>query len=180
MRTTHSMLIALAAVGLAACSHQKPAPETAAKEEPPAPAAVPAPAPPAPAQAVQAPADTSLQDLDSSSIYFDFDKFDLNPDAQQTLSKIADTLQKHPEATVRIEGNCDERGTTEYNLALGQRRADAGKRYLVQLGVSEGRLRTVSYGKERPRALGHDEASWRENRRDDFHRAAEGGRVSVR
>jgi peptidoglycan-associated lipoprotein len=69
---------------------------------------------------------------------------------------------------VRIEGNCDERGTAQYNVALGYRRADSAKKYLLQMGASENQITTISFGKERPRAKGHDEESWRQNRRDDF------------
>ncbi len=101
-------------------------------------------------------------------IYFDYDKYAVTPDARNTLKKVADWLGAHPEAKVLIEGNCDERGTVEYNLALGERRADAAMKYLVSLGVDKSRLSTVSYGKERPVDPGHDEAAWAKNRNDHF------------
>ena len=98
-------------------------------------------------------------------VFFDFDKFDLKPDAQSTLKKQAAWLQKYPNVAVTVEGHADERGTREYNLALGERRANAVKDYLSALGVAKTRVKTISYGKERPVALGHDEAAWAQNRR---------------
>jgi peptidoglycan-associated lipoprotein len=98
-------------------------------------------------------------------VFFDFDKFDLKPDAQATLKKQAAWLQKYPNVTVTVEGHADERGTREYNLALGERRANSVKDYLSALGVARTRVKTISYGKERPVALGHDEAAWAQNRR---------------
>ena len=102
------------------------------------------------------------------SIYFDFDKSNLKSDATASLHRNAEWISKNPTAKIRIEGNCDERGTTEYNVALGERRANSAKQYLLKLGVSADRLTTVSYGKEKPLDLGHDEAAWAKNRRDDF------------
>jgi peptidoglycan-associated lipoprotein len=104
----------------------------------------------------------------TDSIYFDFDKYDLKPEAEEFLARLGSILAKYPELNLRIEGNCDERGSEEYNIALGQRRADAAKKYLVRVGARESQIRTVSYGEDRPRAKGHDEESWRQNRRDDF------------
>jgi len=98
-------------------------------------------------------------------IFFDFDKFDVKPEARETLKKQATWLQKFPAVTVTIEGHCDERGTREYNLALGERRAQAMKDFLISLGVDPARVATISYGKERPAALGHTEAAWSQNRR---------------
>jgi peptidoglycan-associated lipoprotein len=98
-------------------------------------------------------------------VFFGFDKYDLSDEAQATLQRQAAWLNANPAVTLMIEGNCDERGTREYNLALGDRRATAVKNYLVTLGVSAGRLSTISYGKERPVALGHNEAAWAQNRR---------------
>ena len=98
-------------------------------------------------------------------VFFGFDKYDLSDEAQATLQRQAAWLNANPAVTLLIEGNCDERGTREYNLALGDRRATAVKNYLVTLGVSAGRLSTISYGKERPVALGHNEAAWAQNRR---------------
>ncbi|MFC4272952.1 peptidoglycan-associated lipoprotein Pal [Sneathiella chungangensis] len=98
-------------------------------------------------------------------VFFGFDKYDLSDEAQATLQRQAAWLKANPTVTLLIEGNCDERGTREYNLALGERRATAVKNYLVTLGVSADRLSTISYGKERPVALGHNEAAWAQNRR---------------
>ena len=103
------------------------------------------------------------------NIYFDFDKSDLLQDARNVLEKNAEVLMKvRPSIKVQISGNCDERGSDEYNLALGDRRAKAAERYLVNLGVPAGRLSTISYGSEKPAVDGHDEASWSKNRRDEF------------
>ena len=101
-------------------------------------------------------------------IQFDFDKADLRPDAVQTLSGNAGRIKQESGLNVRIEGHCDERGTVEYNLALGDRRARAAKEYLVSQGVPAGRLSTISYGKEKPLDPGHTEAAWAQNRRDEF------------
>ena len=99
------------------------------------------------------------------TVFFDFDKSDLKADARSTLEKQAFWLRKYPSATIQIQGHADERGTREYNLALGERRANAVKDYLVVLGVDAGRVSTLSYGEERPLALGSDEESWARNRR---------------
>ena len=109
-----------------------------------------------------------IREFENEKIYFDFDKSDLKPEARAVLRKKADWLLKHPEYSVRIEGNCDERGTNEYNLALGQRRADSAKKFLVTLGVDEARISTISYGEERPADPRHNEEAWAKNRRDEF------------
>ena len=98
-------------------------------------------------------------------VFFDFDKFDLTSEAQETLRRQAEWMQQNPEITVTIEGHADERGTREYNLALGERRANSVKDFLSALGVARTRIDTISYGKERPVALGHNEAAWSQNRR---------------
>ncbi len=104
----------------------------------------------------------------NEDIYFDFDKYDLNARAREVLANKAYFLKQYPNVKILIEGHCDERGTAEYNLALGERRANAAKQYLVQLGISESRISTVSYGKERPIDPGHNEAAWAKNRRAHF------------
>ena len=101
-------------------------------------------------------------------IFFDFDKSDLRPESRTTLQQKAEILRQYPDIRVRIEGNADERGTVEYNLALGERRADSARRYLIDLGIDPDRLTTISYGEERPLAEGHNEAAWQQNRRDEF------------
>lgn len=109
-----------------------------------------------------------IRAFESEHIYFDFDKSELKPESRAILVKKADWLREHPEYSVRIEGHCDERGTNEYNLALGERRANAAWKFLNALGVSGSTLSTISYGEERPAALGHYEGAWSQNRRDEF------------
>ncbi|AAM71877.1 MAG TPA: peptidoglycan-associated lipoprotein Pal [Chlorobaculum sp.] len=101
-------------------------------------------------------------------IFFDFDSSALSSEAQEQLNQNAAWMQKNPTSAVIIEGHCDERGTDEYNIALGERRAEAARMYLVNLGVSGGRLSTVSYGEEKPFDPGHNEEAWAKNRRDHF------------
>ena len=97
-------------------------------------------------------------------VFYDFDKFNLKPEAQRTLERQAAWLKRYPNIRVLVAGNCDERGTREYNLALGERRANSAKTYLVSQGIAADRIRTISYGKERPTALGSNEAAWAQNR----------------
>ena len=98
-------------------------------------------------------------------VFFSFDRFDIEPDQKKVLDTQAAWLKKYSSATVTIEGHADERGTREYNLALGERRANAAKEYLIYLGIDAKRIKTVSYGEERPVALGSDETAWSQNRR---------------
>jgi peptidoglycan-associated lipoprotein len=100
------------------------------------------------------------------TIHFDLNSDAINAEANQILQRQAAYMQKYPNLTFTIEGNCDERGTREFNLALGQRRAEAAKTALVALGIQPQRLQTISYGKERPVAVGSNEAAWAQNRRD--------------
>lgn len=101
-------------------------------------------------------------------VYFDYDSSDIRKDQVSRIQVNADFIKKNTKYEIRIEGNCDPRGTNEYNMALGERRALAAKKYLVNLGVSEAKLSTVSYGEERLLVQGEDETSWAQNRRDDF------------
>ncbi len=107
-----------------------------------------------------------------SDAYFDYDQHTLRPDAIKALesdsSELRDILKDYPYYKMSIEGHCDERGSAEYNMALGQERADAAKAYLVQVGIPSGQLATVSYGKEKPACDDHDEACWQKNRRIHF------------
>jgi peptidoglycan-associated lipoprotein len=105
--------------------------------------------------------------------YFDYDKYNLRPDAREALEFNARLLKENPDAKVLIEGHCDERGTVEYNLALGDRRARSAKDYLSSLGIDAARMQMISYGKERPVALGHEEDSWQKNRRAKFTMTSE-------
>jgi peptidoglycan-associated lipoprotein len=110
----------------------------------------------------------SQQDLEASAgdrVFFAFDRADISPEARQILARQADWLRRYPNVTVTIEGHCDERGTREYNLALGERRAQAAKNVLVASGISASRISTISYGKERPAVVGSSEESYAQNRR---------------
>ncbi|MBW1679996.1 MAG: peptidoglycan-associated lipoprotein Pal [Deltaproteobacteria bacterium] len=109
-----------------------------------------------------------IREFEAENIYFDFDKSDLKPEAQVVLKKKAEWLRNNPAYKLRIEGHCDERGTNEYNLALGERRAHSARNFLIALGISGDRIATISYGEERPVDPGHNEAAWAKNRRDEF------------
>jgi peptidoglycan-associated lipoprotein len=125
-----------------------------------APAAAPAPA-----------ANPNLSELFGQNVrdaLFDLDKSDLRPDARTALTKDAEFLRSYPQVRISIEGHCDERGSTEYNLGLGQRRAEAAKNFLISLGISADRMETTSWGKERPFCTEHDETCWQQNRRAHF------------
>jgi len=115
-----------------------------------------------------APSDEELFNQNVKDAFFDYDKSDIRPDAQQALMADAAFLQQHPNIRFTVEGHCDERGSTEYNLGLGDRRATAVKEFLVQQGVGADRMRTISYGKEKPFCTSHDEQCWQENRRGHF------------
>jgi peptidoglycan-associated lipoprotein len=106
--------------------------------------------------------------FEKDDIFFDYDKFSIRPEARKVLSEKAAFLNAHPQMNVKIEGNCDERGTSEYNLALGERRAKSAQDYLVFLGVKPDRISIISYGEEKPLDPGHNEAAWSKNRRDHF------------
>ena len=106
--------------------------------------------------------------LITGPIYFDFDKSNIRPDAQATLERKLPWLNANPGMRIRIEGNADERGSDEYNLALGQRRAASAKKWLVNHGIAADRFDLVSYGEERPVCTEHNETCWQQNRRDDF------------
>lgn len=163
------VLVALAAAFFAACASAKPAPtrtndqpQFAARQTPPPPSPVAQPA-----AAGAADLDAALKDLAGVSVFFSFDQATLTPEAESKLGKVADVLTRYPALTIQVQGNCDERGTEAYNLALGQRRADAAKDYLARLGVKQNQVSTVSFGNEKPKATAHDEAAYQENRRDD-------------
>jgi peptidoglycan-associated lipoprotein len=143
-----------------------PAPEPPkVVETPVAPTPAPAPAPvaPAPAPAPAPPAPAPLKD-----VFFDYDKANIRDDQKAALNDNVGWLKGNTGAKLLVEGHCDERGTAEYNLALGERRAKAVKDYLIAAGVAADRVSTISYGKERPFVLGHDESAWKWNRRAHF------------
>jgi len=125
--------------------------------------APPPPPPPAPMPVIDPQEDLVVNVGDR--VFFDFDKSDLRPDAIDQLNRQSDWMKTNGSITVVIEGHCDERGTREYNLALGDRRASSAKQYLESMGVSGGRMETISYGKERPAVLGSNEDAWAQNRR---------------
>jgi len=136
---------------------------------PPAPTAVPTPVPQA---ETPAPPSPDLEEMNRrgylKDAFFDFDKDEIRPDQRDPLSADADWLKKNPTVRITIEGHCDERGTRQYNMALGERRANSAKEYLVSLGIDAGRIQTISYGKDRPFDPGHDESAWAKNRRAHF------------
>jgi len=100
-----------------------------------------------------------------NTVYFAFDRSDITSEGRTTLQRQAQLLQQNPSWTVTIQGNCDERGTVEYNLGLGERRANAARQALIALGVASNRIQIISYGKERPAVAGHNEQAWAQNRR---------------
>ena len=153
----------LTPLALAACAHQQ------AAEAPPPPVVAQAAPPVAEAPDQNKADDTAeLKRILSGPIaHFEFDQAQLTGESRQKLQALATAMKAHPAARIRIAGNCDELGTTEYNLALGQRRAEVARKYLVELGVGGARLETISYGEERPVAPGHDAESHAQNRRDD-------------
>jgi peptidoglycan-associated lipoprotein len=145
---------------------------TQAKAPGAAPAAAPAPAPapgkaPAKAPTPVTPSGTSGMIM-AENIHFDFDRSLLTPAAQDNLMRKAAWLRANPKATVTVEGHADERGTNEYNLALGDRRADSAKAFLMDLGIAASRLTTISYGEERPLCTRQNEECWAKNRRGQF------------
>jgi peptidoglycan-associated lipoprotein len=173
-RSTGSLAVAAVLVLAAACS-KKPAAKTE-PEPTPTPAATPTPVVVATPRPHPTPVPTPsvlsepLATLSGylNPAFFDLDKSDIRPDAKDVLGANAEFLRKYPTLKVTIEGYCDERGTREYNMALGQRRASSAKEYLISLGIDGSRLTIVSYGKERPFCTGHDESCWQKNRRDQF------------
>jgi len=149
---------------------ETPVPPAAAVTEPaPAPAPAPAPVPVAQEPVVkEEPVKATEEVQPFETIYFDFDSYVLRQDARDILAKNAQWMLKNPVSKVRLEGHCDERGSDEYNLALGEKRARAASSYLLTLGVPQANVSTISYGKEKPADPGHDEAAWAKNRRVEF------------
>jgi len=170
-RFSRMLLFALAAtlaLSVASCA-KKPAKTTevppAPTETAPTPAPTPAPEPPPPAPE---PAKPAVSAADLQVVYFGYDSFSLDDQARAALDGNAKLLRENPSLAVSVDGHCDERGTVEYNQALGQKRAETVQQYLVDLGLGADRFRIISYGKERPAAEGHDEAAWARNRRVEF------------
>src|SRR6476620_8261347 len=176
--------LVLVAIAVGACHHNAPpvarplpppppppTTSTARPPAPPEPVAEPPIVPPEPAREDTI-ASASIDDLNRNSplkpVFFDYDSSEVDATGQAALDANAAVLKRYPSWTVTIEGHCDERGTAEYNLALGERRAVGARAYLVSLGISADRLRTVSYGKEFPFDPGHDESAYAKNRRAHF------------
>lgn len=163
-------LTLLLMVGLGGCSKKQQqadissSPDTASSEE-----TVKVPDNDIPvSQPATEPSDVIKGDMGLKPVFFDFDKFDVTAQGRETLNANGRILKDNPSMRLTIEGHCDERGTTQYNLALGEKRARAAMNYLVSLGIDAGRLDIVSYGKERPFSMGHDESAWAQNRRAHF------------
>ncbi len=161
MRKTIILVMVLSVTMLIAgcCEMQMPEPVV---EPPPVVKPEPPPPPPPP------PPEPEVKEIYLAPIFFDFDKYDLRSGDREILKRNADQLVENPEATIRIEGHCDERGTVEYNLALGEKRARAAMQFLVDMGVDPSRLSIASYGEEKPLDPGHDERAWAKNRRVEF------------
>jgi len=167
-----AVAVAFVAAGCSSTNlDQKPAPAPEVKAPPPPPPPPPAPEP----KKVEAPAPVAVDPLNDPtsmlarrSVYFEFDRSSINDADVAVVEAHGRYLVDHTGRTIRVEGNCDQRGGREYNLALGQRRADAVRERLKVLGVSAGRVETISLGKEKPRNPGHNEAAWAENRRADI------------
>ncbi|WP_343528779.1 peptidoglycan-associated lipoprotein Pal [Sphingomonas sp.] len=161
-----TLVVATMALAMAGCAKKRPA------ELPPAPVEQNAPVDPNagantnPDGAIVPGSDADFKrSVTSNTIHFSTDEYDINPESRAILDSQAQWLMRYPNVRITIEGHCDERGTREYNLALGDRRANAAKNYLAARGVSPDRMNVISYGKERPIALGSDEAAWAQNRR---------------
>lgn len=179
------VLVLLLAVTVGACKGKakppvaRPQPPVAVADEVPPPPAPPEPPKPVVEQPVSVPTlppddltARSIDDLNRDSplrpLFFELDSNEVSTAGQKVLQDNATVLKKYPNMQVTIEGHCDERGTAEYNLALGERRALAARNYLVSLGIPGDRIKTVSYGKEFPFDAGHDESAWQNNRRAHF------------
>jgi peptidoglycan-associated lipoprotein len=160
-----SRLALVAAIGLtAACAKKEPPQLPPAPQDTPPPV-VETPPPPPPSGPTPGSKEDFLAQAGSDRVLFALDAYDLDDQDKATLDAQALWLAKYPNVNATIEGHCDERGTREYNLALGDRRANAAKNYLVGKGVAAARLTTISYGKERPQVEGSDESAWAQNRR---------------
>ena len=185
IRRATTLIMAALLVAMTAAACKKPVPPVARPQPPPGAGTTVAPPPPSPPQPVSEPVPVppeplaedainakSLDDLNRDSplkpVFYELDSFDLSAEMQRVLQENAQVLKKYATWQVTIEGHCDERGTAEYNLALGERRALTARDYLISLGIPATRVRTVSYGKEFPFDPAHNEAAWFKNRRAHF------------
>lgn len=165
-KLNHLLLAATALVALSACGKKRPPvlppPPVQQTDANGGPGGVPVD----PNGGILPDSDAAFRrDVQSNTVLFGLDQYDIDPTARAILDAQATWLQQHPNVRITIEGHCDERGTREYNLALGDRRANAAKNYLAARGIDPARMTTISYGKERPAALGSDDDSWAQNRR---------------
>ena len=156
---------AFAVLALAGCSNKSKVADIPPPQQAPVEQAQPVTPPPVDTGPAAGSYAEFMAQAGTDTIYFDTDMHDVDSEDAAILTRQAQWLAKYPNISVVVEGHCDERGTREYNLALGDRRANAAKNYLVSQGVDASRIRTISYGKERPAATGSDETSWAQNRR---------------
>jgi peptidoglycan-associated lipoprotein len=157
-----SLTVILLALGLASCAKKKPAEERPVTPQPQVTKdTTTKPETPQPPK-------RTLQESQFQTVYFDFDRYNLRPDAKANLDADYALLRDYPDVIVKIEGHCDERGTVEYNLSLGQKRAKSAQDYLTGLGIATNRISIVSFGKERPAVVGDNEQAWSKNRRCEF------------
>ncbi len=171
-RAAVSSATALGLVALAAGCHHKapvaPAPQPVAAAPAPAPQAAPTPVTPVSDDGSARRASEAARNTLMQMAFFDFDRSELTDQDRSTLDAKIPILQNNPTLRIRIDGNCDDRGSDEFNMALGQRRAAMAKRYLTDHGIDASRIDIISYGKERPIAQGDDDAAWARNRNDQF------------
>jgi peptidoglycan-associated lipoprotein len=170
------LLVAIVAAACSSTEKKQDAPVTERSNVPPTQAKTDtgAPRPTAPTQPVAGnPLTDPNSPLSKRSVYFDFDSNAVKDEYRGTVTAHSRYMSEKRDSKIRIEGNCDERGSREYNLALGQRRAESVKKVMTVLGVGDMRIETVSYGEEKPKATGHDESSWAENRRADIKYSGE-------
>jgi len=179
-----STVVVVCALAVVVACHKKPAPQAPAPPPPPPPAATPAPPPPPPPPPAPAPppprplteeeifARKTLEQLNAEKplddVFFDLDKSDIRSEGKSALQKDADWMKKWASTQVTVEGHCDSRGSAEYNLGLGSRRANAVKDYLVSLGIATNRITIISKGKEQPFCSEENESCWQQNRRGHF------------
>lgn len=175
-----SMLVAVMVLGTACAHARKPEDVVSKIDAPPAPRAprsqLEATVTTAPVGAATSPGEqgatkdlaAALAVLRDSTLLFGTDDWTITSDGSAKLAQVGLLLAAHPALAIRVEGNCDERGTEDYNLSLGQRRASAAKQYLLRMGARDGQIGTISYGEERPKEQGHDQSAWSRNRRDDI------------
>ncbi|MFN7987518.1 MAG: peptidoglycan-associated lipoprotein Pal [Thermoanaerobaculia bacterium] len=172
------LLLAVGLLATAGCCTKKPAPAPAPEVQAAAPTPAPVPVPteaPIAVPVAEPVAETLPADLAElnrkgylKDVFFDYDQYDVRADQRDAMAANAEWLKKWPTVKIQIEGHCDERGSNKYNMALGDKRANAAKDYLVSLGIDASRVSTISYGEERPFVEGHDEAAWAQNRRGHF------------